>query len=56
MPIETKQFLLRSLQFFGPILMAIGAFMLIAACVITLENRDSHARVSVFWILEAMLE
>uniref|UniRef100_A0A0N5ARS3 T200A protein n=1 Tax=Syphacia muris TaxID=451379 RepID=A0A0N5ARS3_9BILA len=44
-PIETKQFLLRSLQFFGPILMAIGAFMLIAACVITLENRDSHARI-----------
>uniref|UniRef100_A0A0K0E3F6 Transmembrane protein 200A n=1 Tax=Strongyloides stercoralis TaxID=6248 RepID=A0A0K0E3F6_STRER len=32
----------KSMQYIGPILMGIGSFMLIIACVITLESRDKH--------------
>ncbi|CAJ0584488.1 unnamed protein product, partial [Mesorhabditis spiculigera] len=36
---------LKSLQYIGPVLMGIGTFILIIACVITLESRDKHAQV-----------
>ncbi|CAJ0963866.1 unnamed protein product, partial [Mesorhabditis belari] len=36
---------LKSLQYIGPILMGIGTFVLIIACVITLESRDKHTQV-----------
>ncbi|MFH4977311.1 hypothetical protein AB6A40_004020 [Gnathostoma spinigerum] len=36
---------LKSLQYLGPILMGIGSFILIIACVITLESREKHAQV-----------
>uniref|UniRef100_A0A0N5CCX4 Ion_trans_2 domain-containing protein n=1 Tax=Strongyloides papillosus TaxID=174720 RepID=A0A0N5CCX4_STREA len=32
----------KSMQYIGPVLMGIGSFMLIIACVITLESRDKH--------------
>ncbi|KAJ1369437.1 hypothetical protein KIN20_030894, partial [Parelaphostrongylus tenuis] len=35
---------LKSMQYLGPILMGIGAFILIIACVVTLESRDKHAQ------------
>lgn len=35
----------QSMQYIGPILMGIGTFVLIIACVITLESRDKHAQV-----------
>ncbi|KAK6045895.1 hypothetical protein COOONC_16600 [Cooperia oncophora] len=33
------------MQYLGPILMGIGSFILIIACVVTLESRDKHAQV-----------
>ncbi|CAJ0567853.1 unnamed protein product, partial [Mesorhabditis spiculigera] len=41
---------LKSLQYIGPVLMGIGTFILIIACVITLESRDKHAQVSIRFI------
>uniref|UniRef100_A0A0N4ZEH7 EF-hand domain-containing protein n=1 Tax=Parastrongyloides trichosuri TaxID=131310 RepID=A0A0N4ZEH7_PARTI len=35
----------KSMQYIGPVLMGIGSFMLIIACVITLESRDKHTLV-----------
>ncbi|CEF67585.1 Protein of unknown function DUF2371, TMEM200 family-containing protein [Strongyloides ratti] len=32
----------KSMQYIGPVLMGVGSFMLIIACVITLESRDKH--------------
>ena len=32
-------------QYLGPILMGIGSFILIIACVVTLESRDKHAQI-----------
>ncbi|GMR54314.1 hypothetical protein PMAYCL1PPCAC_24509, partial [Pristionchus mayeri] len=39
------QYHLKSMQYIGPILMGIGTFVLIIACVITLESRDKHAQI-----------
>ncbi|EYC04669.1 hypothetical protein Y032_0086g1918 [Ancylostoma ceylanicum] len=39
------QYQLKSMQYLGPILMGIGSFILIIACVVTLESRDKHAQV-----------
>ncbi|CAB3407127.1 unnamed protein product [Caenorhabditis bovis] len=39
------QFQLKSMQYLGPILMGIGSFLLIIACVVTLESRDKHAQI-----------
>ncbi|KAK0426498.1 hypothetical protein QR680_009739 [Steinernema hermaphroditum] len=36
---------LKSMQYIGPVVMGIGSFLLIIACVITLESRDRHAQV-----------
>uniref|UniRef100_A0A8R1HN81 Uncharacterized protein n=1 Tax=Caenorhabditis japonica TaxID=281687 RepID=A0A8R1HN81_CAEJA len=33
------------MQYLGPILMGIGSFILIIACVVTLESRDKHAQI-----------
>lgn len=39
------QYQLKSMQYLGPILMGIGSFILIIACVVTLESRDKHAQI-----------
>lgn len=39
------RFLLKSMQYVGPVLMGIGMFLLIIACVISLESRDRHAQI-----------
>ncbi|CAD6184366.1 unnamed protein product [Caenorhabditis auriculariae] len=39
------QYQLKSMQYLGPILMGIGCFILIVACVVTLESRDKHAQI-----------
>uniref|UniRef100_A0A0K0DBH7 FtsX-like permease family protein n=1 Tax=Angiostrongylus cantonensis TaxID=6313 RepID=A0A0K0DBH7_ANGCA len=39
------QYQLKSMQYLGPILMGIGTFILIIACVVTLESRDKHTQV-----------
>lgn len=36
---------LKSMQYVGPVLMGFGTFLLIIACVITLESRDRHAQI-----------
>uniref|UniRef100_A0A1I7S925 Col_cuticle_N domain-containing protein n=1 Tax=Bursaphelenchus xylophilus TaxID=6326 RepID=A0A1I7S925_BURXY len=36
---------LKSMQYVGPVLMGLGTFLLIIACVITLESRDRHAQI-----------
>lgn len=36
------------MQYIGPIFMGIGMFLLIIACVITLESRDRHAQAKFF--------
>ncbi|KAK6106822.1 hypothetical protein QQG55_25775 [Brugia pahangi] len=41
----TKRYLFKSLQYFGPVAMGIGSFILIVACVITLESRDKNTQV-----------
>ncbi|KAL3998308.1 hypothetical protein ACH3XW_14535 [Acanthocheilonema viteae] len=41
----TKRYLLKSLQYLGPVLMGIGSFVLIVACVITLESRDKNTQI-----------
>ncbi|KHN71729.1 hypothetical protein Tcan_06287 [Toxocara canis] len=41
----SKRYQLKSLQYVGPVLMGIGSFILIIACVITLESRDKHAQI-----------
>ncbi|VDM96946.1 unnamed protein product [Thelazia callipaeda] len=41
----TKRYLFKSLQYLGPVAMGIGSFILIIACVITLENRDKNAQI-----------
>uniref|UniRef100_A0A915PWM2 Uncharacterized protein n=1 Tax=Setaria digitata TaxID=48799 RepID=A0A915PWM2_9BILA len=41
----TKRYLFKSLQYIGPVAMGIGSFILIIACVITLENRDKNTQV-----------
>uniref|UniRef100_A0A9J2P0N8 Transmembrane protein 200B n=1 Tax=Ascaris lumbricoides TaxID=6252 RepID=A0A9J2P0N8_ASCLU len=41
----SKRYQLKSLQYVGPILMGVGSFILIIACVITLESRDKHAQI-----------
>jgi hypothetical protein len=33
------------MQYVGPVLMGFGTFLLIIACVITLESRDRHAQI-----------
>lgn len=38
------QYQLKSMQYLGPILMGIGSFILIIACVVTLESRDKHTQ------------
>ncbi|VDN58944.1 unnamed protein product [Dracunculus medinensis] len=40
-----RHYQLKSLQYIGPVLMGIGSFIFIIACVITLENRDKHAQI-----------
>uniref|UniRef100_A0A914WU25 Uncharacterized protein n=1 Tax=Plectus sambesii TaxID=2011161 RepID=A0A914WU25_9BILA len=40
-----KRFQFKSLQYIGPIVMGIGSFILMIACVMTLESRDKHAQV-----------
>lgn len=42
---DSLRYKLKSMQYIGPILMGIGMFLLIIACVITLESRDKHAQV-----------
>lgn len=37
---------LKSMQYLGPVMMGLGTFCLILACVLTLESRDRHAQVS----------
>ncbi|KJH51140.1 hypothetical protein DICVIV_02700 [Dictyocaulus viviparus] len=39
------QYQLKSMQYLGPILMGIGSFILIIACVVTLESRDKHTQI-----------
>ena len=39
------RFVLKSMQYVGPVLMGVGMFLLIIACVITLESRDRHAQI-----------
>ncbi|CAI4229971.1 unnamed protein product [Auanema sp. JU1783] len=39
------QYQLKSMQYLGPILMGVGAFILIIACVVTLESRDRHTQI-----------
>ncbi|KAH7723658.1 Protein R05D7.3 c [Aphelenchoides avenae] len=34
----------KSMQYLGPVMMGFGTFMLILACVLTLESRDRHAQ------------
>uniref|UniRef100_A0A1I8BRG0 Col_cuticle_N domain-containing protein n=1 Tax=Meloidogyne hapla TaxID=6305 RepID=A0A1I8BRG0_MELHA len=41
------RFLLKSMQYVGPILMGLGMFLLIVACVITLESRDRHDQIGI---------
>ncbi|EJD75642.1 hypothetical protein, variant [Loa loa] len=41
----TKRYLFKSLQYLGPVVMGIGSFILIVACVITLESRDKNTQV-----------
>ncbi|KAM3721451.1 Transmembrane protein [Dirofilaria immitis] len=41
----TKRYLFKSLQYLGPIAMGIGSFILIIACVITLESRDKNTQI-----------
>uniref|UniRef100_A0A0R3RJE3 Ion_trans_2 domain-containing protein n=1 Tax=Elaeophora elaphi TaxID=1147741 RepID=A0A0R3RJE3_9BILA len=41
----TKRYLFKSLQYLGPIAMGIGSFILIVACVITLESRDKNTEI-----------
>ncbi|VDK72720.1 unnamed protein product [Litomosoides sigmodontis] len=41
----TKRYLLKSLQYLGPISMSIGSFILIVACVISLESRDKNTQI-----------
>ncbi|VDK43921.1 unnamed protein product [Anisakis simplex] len=41
----SKRYQLKSLQYVGPVLMGIGSFILIIACVITLESRDKHTQI-----------
>ncbi|VDN44559.1 unnamed protein product [Gongylonema pulchrum] len=41
----TKRYLLKSLQYLGPIAMSIGSFILIIACVVTLESRDKNTQI-----------
>lgn len=38
---------LKMMQYIGPVLMGFGTFLLIIACVITLESRDRHAMVNI---------
>jgi len=38
-------FFIKSLQYVGPVLMGIGMFSLIMACVLTLESRDKHTQI-----------
>jgi hypothetical protein len=40
-----KRFQFKSLQYIGPIIMGVGSFILMIACVMTLESRDKHAQV-----------
>uniref|UniRef100_A0A914MYR3 Uncharacterized protein n=1 Tax=Meloidogyne incognita TaxID=6306 RepID=A0A914MYR3_MELIC len=46
-PVGWLRFILKSMQYVGPILMGLGMFLLIVACVITLESRDRHAQIGV---------
>lgn len=42
---ETKGFHLNNLSYVGPIVMGFGGFIVVAACVMTFEARDSAAKV-----------
>ncbi|CAH1115452.1 unnamed protein product [Psylliodes chrysocephalus] len=42
---ETKSFHLNNLSYAGPIVMGVGGFIVVAACVMTFEARDSAAKV-----------
>ncbi|XP_075225895.1 uncharacterized protein LOC142327019 [Lycorma delicatula] len=42
---ETKGFHLHNLSYAGPIVMGVGGFIVVAACVMTFEARDSAAKV-----------
>uniref|UniRef100_A0A914ECF8 Uncharacterized protein n=2 Tax=Acrobeloides nanus TaxID=290746 RepID=A0A914ECF8_9BILA len=42
---DTLRYPLKSMQYLGPVLMGFGSFLLIIACVITLESRDKHAQI-----------
>nr|CAD2147399.1 unnamed protein product [Meloidogyne enterolobii] len=46
-PVGWLRFILKSMQYVGPILMGLGMFLLIVACVITLESRDRHAQIGI---------
>ncbi|CAG9537581.1 unnamed protein product [Cercopithifilaria johnstoni] len=41
----TKRYFFKSLQYLGPISMSIGSFILIVACVISLESRDKNTQI-----------
>ncbi|KAL3107829.1 hypothetical protein niasHT_017061 [Heterodera trifolii] len=38
-------YIMKSMQYIGPVFCGIGMFLMIIACVITLESRDRHAQV-----------
>lgn len=40
----TRKVQFDSLAFIGPVVMGVGAFILMIACVMTLESRDKHAQ------------
>ena len=41
---ETQSYYLSKLTYFGPMIMAIGCFMIVVSCVLVLETRDRYIR------------
>ncbi|GFQ89154.1 uncharacterized protein TNCT_597991 [Trichonephila clavata] len=46
---ESKDSHLGSLTYFGPVVMGIGGFTIVAACVMTFEARDTAAKIVPIW-------
>jgi hypothetical protein len=43
---EASRLSYKALGYIGPVIMGIGTFILMIACVMTLENRDKHSEVT----------